>query len=496
MINNPYYSESEKEELLADIKKYGLRNAQLLTIAPTGTTSTILNVSGGIEPMFSTHYTRTTKTVDENGDKTYEVYPRVVEEYFRDHPEAQNDVNRLPDNFITSRYVTPKERIDVQAAWQMHIDNSISGTVNLPETATVEDVKNLYIYGHEAGLKGITVFRENCRRAAILNDMNNKETKKENNEIKKVSREYIGIQTANSEDELKGERWIEFVDGCNVYSYGEYFYIANIIEYDDNTKDISDIKKYAKNKKKNELTYLKQIENDTNCADDATTSRDDCNHCNEAQVSNNPNHMVTRTELGRRLDASVYYVRIGCGHMYIIVSRDKNNKPVEVFMNSSKSGGCSANAESLGRYASACLRSNMDVNDIVDITRGVKCPACTSLKGKGYEIDGLSCGDAMAKVIKEEVERLKELESKEYKHDGFCNCTKNINLSDLCLVDDTPKISKSELTKETVNHQDDKWNYKEHSFDENIAMGICPECGSNLQRTEGCLKCLCGFSKC
>lgn len=524
IINNPYYDEVEKKSLLDDIKKYGLRNAQLLTIAPTGTTSTILKVSGGIEPMFSTHYKRTTKTVNEDGDKTYEVYPKAVEDYFEEHPEIEHDVNKLPEYFITARYITPKERIDVQAAMQMHIDNAISGTVNLPESTTVEEVKDLYIYAHDVGLKGITVFRENCKRVAILNDMNDKGEEKKDEKEKPaidIKNMYQVMQQANSKEELKEEKW-EKVELIQDIDANKKRFYAWVIEFTDGTEIISKIEEqeisvgtssdsssYSVTKTPNKVvsdsfdSFNIHQANDTNehiCTEilPADVIKTDKATINDKTIDK---PMVTRNDLGRRLDASVYYVRIGCGHLYIVVSHDENGRPVEVFMNSSKSGGCSANAESLGRYASACLRSNMDINTVIDITRGVKCPACTSLKGKGYEIDGLSCGDAMARVIKEEMERLNKLNEKNVK----CNCGDNCK----CSNEKTHQQSKPTLTKGTMiinngkteinllGKNDIVWDYREHSYEENISKGICPECGEKLLHSEGCLKCLsCCFSKC
>ena len=177
--NNPYYSKKDKDELTKSILTYGLRNSQLLTCAPTGTTSTIFNVSGGIEPIFALKFTRTTKSLYDE-DKTYDVYPRGVK-YFLDKKgyKSLDEVQSFPDYLVTSRDIYWKDRIDVQAAWQKHIDASISATINLPEETTVEEVADLYLYAHDAGLKGTTVFRENCKRIAILNDSFKKKDEKE-----------------------------------------------------------------------------------------------------------------------------------------------------------------------------------------------------------------------------------------------------------------------------------------------------------------------------
>ena len=175
---NPYYLSIDKNDLKIMIKEYGLRNSQLLTCAPTGTTSTIFNVSGGIEPIFALRFTRTTKSIY-NEDKTYEVYPNGVK-YFLDQNgyKSLEEVEEFPNYLVTSRDIDWRGRIDVQAAWQKHIDASISATINLPESTTVEEVADLYMYAHDAGLKGTTVFRENCKRIAILNDSFKKKDEK------------------------------------------------------------------------------------------------------------------------------------------------------------------------------------------------------------------------------------------------------------------------------------------------------------------------------
>ena len=146
-------------------------NSQLLTIAPTGTISTMLNsLSGGAEPAFALSYTRTTKSLH-GKDVTYEIHPPLVEEYMKKH---NCTFNGLPSYFITSDQVDWRDRINMQAALQTNIDASISSTLNLKESVTLDDVKQLYIYAWKQGLKGATIFRRNCKRVAILNDSNSK----------------------------------------------------------------------------------------------------------------------------------------------------------------------------------------------------------------------------------------------------------------------------------------------------------------------------------
>ena len=143
----------------------GLNNSQLLTIAPTGSISTMLGISGGIEPIFANSYTRKTQSLH-GEDVIYKVYTPIVKEYMDAHNIT--DESQLPKEFVISADISPKDRINCQAAWQKWIDASISSTINLPNEATVEDVENIYMYAWESGLKGVTVYRAGCAREGIL----------------------------------------------------------------------------------------------------------------------------------------------------------------------------------------------------------------------------------------------------------------------------------------------------------------------------------------
>lgn len=158
--------EPGREHIYKLVKKYGLRNSQLLTIAPTGTLSTMLNVSGGAEPIFAKSFNRTTKSLH-GEDVTYTVYPTIIQEYFE---KSGRTIDNLEYHIVSSEDITPIERVKVQGVWQKHIDASISSTVNLPKETTVDDVKTIYMSAYDNGLKGITVFRAGCARTAILVD--------------------------------------------------------------------------------------------------------------------------------------------------------------------------------------------------------------------------------------------------------------------------------------------------------------------------------------
>lgn len=147
------------------VEKYGLRNSQLLTIAPTGTLSTMFGISGGIEPIYANSYTRKTESLH-GKDVYYKVYTPIVDQYMKKH--GLTEESQLPEWFVTSSTIDPMKRIAMQAVWQSHIDASISSTVNLPNEATVEDIERLYMEAWKQGLKGLTIYRDGCKRSGVL----------------------------------------------------------------------------------------------------------------------------------------------------------------------------------------------------------------------------------------------------------------------------------------------------------------------------------------
>lgn len=165
IFKSPYFMHNTTEETRAAVEKYGLRNSQLLTIAPTGTLSTMLEITGGIEPIFANYYMRKTESLH-GTEVYYKVYTKIVREYMEEHGITED--SELPDFFVTAMNLNYRQRIEMQSVWQTHIDASISSTVNVPEEFTVEETEDLYLYAYEKGLKGITIFRSGCKRAGVL----------------------------------------------------------------------------------------------------------------------------------------------------------------------------------------------------------------------------------------------------------------------------------------------------------------------------------------
>ncbi len=182
ILDSEFLRENVDEETFDLVIKYGLRNSQLLTIAPTGSISTMIGVSGGIEPIFNLSYTRKTESLHKEGDVYYKVFTPIAKEYMDKHGITKEE--DLPNFFVTAQTLNPHMRVKMQGAWQKHIDASISSTINLPHEATVEEVEQLYMEAWKEGLKGLTIYRDGCARAGILTNEGTKEDK-ESHELKR-----------------------------------------------------------------------------------------------------------------------------------------------------------------------------------------------------------------------------------------------------------------------------------------------------------------------
>ena len=184
-----HFSQIEIDKL----KEQGLRNCSLLSIAPNGSISTLLGESGGVEPEFSISYTRRTVGMTNNEDHYYKIYCKTAKEYME-----VNHTDTLPDWFVSALEINPFDRINAQAIMQNHIDTAISSTINLPENTTNEQVAQIYLEAWKQGLKGITIFRANCKRVGILTIDAPKKESVEKKEIKEKEEKKVTENKINS----------------------------------------------------------------------------------------------------------------------------------------------------------------------------------------------------------------------------------------------------------------------------------------------------------
>ena len=145
------------------IKDNGIRNSTLTTVAPTGSGAIVARVTSGVEPIFATSYNRRVKENDGYGKsfKEYTVYHPIIKKLFG------NDQN-LPNYVVTAHNIDPYFRVKMQGTIQKYIDSSISSTVNLANDITVNTIADIYMTAYEAGLKGITVYREGSREGILV----------------------------------------------------------------------------------------------------------------------------------------------------------------------------------------------------------------------------------------------------------------------------------------------------------------------------------------
>lgn len=168
------------EHIREGVLAHGIRNSHLLTVAPTGSTGTMVNVSTGLEPYFAFKYFRSGRL-----GKFIEVNADIVQEYIDRNPGA--DTDNLPDYFVSSMELSPEEHVDVQTTIQRWVDSSISKTVNAPRDYTPEQVQAVYERLYAGGAKGGTVYVDGSRDSQVLslkaeeNDLDDVDTVSETN---------------------------------------------------------------------------------------------------------------------------------------------------------------------------------------------------------------------------------------------------------------------------------------------------------------------------
>jgi ribonucleoside-diphosphate reductase alpha chain len=362
-------------EVMDGIRENGIRNAAQTTVAPTGTVATVAGVEGyGCEPVFALAYTRNVYQATGDDEKLTLTYTSPLFEKVLDMAGLDNavkteiidkvvvsgtcqNVEEIPEHirnvFVVSSDITPKEHILMQASIQAFVDNSISKTCNFPESATREDVAEVYMQGWELGCKGLTVYVAGSREEIVLETMDKK--------------------------------------GAGVESESE---------------------KSA--------------------------------------------HALP-VERGYKLSGSTYKVQTPQGKAFIVVNRDENDNPFEVFVNVGKAGtDVAALSEALGRLVSGWLRSSSDPLSTVKelIVQLIGIGGANSVGFGKNRVSSIP--DAVAQVLAED-------------------------------LDIYVRPNGSNIIEETKNEVS-VFAY----------ANMCPECGnSSIVQEEGCSKCyICGYSIC
>ncbi len=211
---NTGYMKDMPEDVREGVLQHGIRNSHLLTVAPTGSTGTMVGVSTGLEPYFSFTYYRSGRL-----GKFIEVKADIVQEYLDAHPEQ--DENDLPEWFVTAMSLSPEAHADTQCVIQRWVDSSISKTVNAPRGYKVEQVEQVYQRLYRGGAKGGTVYVDGSRDSQVLtlkaeeNDLS-EQTELFADEEKKV----VLMDTINELDKTNMSVGSEVGDTCPVCRQG------------------------------------------------------------------------------------------------------------------------------------------------------------------------------------------------------------------------------------------------------------------------------------
>jgi len=184
-----------------------MRNAALTTVAPTGTISMMFDASGGVEPFFALAYHKSNildgkmklnyvnkyleDELKNRGLYSEEVINQIIKEgTLQNVPGMPEDIKRV---YVTAMDIKAQDHIRMQAAFQKHVDNSISKTCNFPNSATHEDVMQGYLLGWRLGCKGLTVYRDGSREIQILNLHKEKDAKAPEQKVEKKHVEPVPV---------------------------------------------------------------------------------------------------------------------------------------------------------------------------------------------------------------------------------------------------------------------------------------------------------------
>ncbi|MEE8324128.1 MAG: vitamin B12-dependent ribonucleotide reductase [Candidatus Humimicrobiaceae bacterium] len=305
---------------------YKIRNATTTTIAPTGTLSIIADCSSGIEPIFAVSFVKNVMDNDklievnkyfksiaeEKGFYSKELMERIAEKgHIKDIEEVPEEYKRI---FITAHEVSPKWHVRSQSAFQKFVDNAVSKTVNFANSATVQDVEDVYMLSYRLGCKGITIFRDGSRDAQVL-------------EVKGSNKNTEDVRPGTPEAPTKKAENIE----QSVESSAE--------------KTIDDKKEDSNSGSKEAIETGGLI----------------------PTIKPRPRPDITQGMTKK-------YTIGGCGKLYVTVNTDEHGI-CEVFTNTGEEG-CAALTEVVGRLLSISIRSGMDLEEIKSQVEGIRCITC------------------------------------------------------------------------------------------------------------------------
>jgi len=224
----PFIEEALSEETKMQINENGLRNIAIMSIAPTGSISNIvlsykgenknyIGVSGGVEPIFATYYTRRSESF---GNKFFKVFHSTIQAYIdinnlQEKIDEAEDIESVLPHFLTrtAHKIDSHKRVEIQGLIQKYIDHSISSTINLPEDVKPEIISDIYLKAWQAKLKGVTIYRDGSRFPILS-------TEGELTDFQKNKEKQFKITSDNDKEMLaRGDEIIKLPDGSLTTMY-------------------------------------------------------------------------------------------------------------------------------------------------------------------------------------------------------------------------------------------------------------------------------------
>ncbi|MDP3741090.1 MAG: adenosylcobalamin-dependent ribonucleoside-diphosphate reductase [bacterium] len=337
------------------------RNTMVTTVAPTGSISMFFDTSSGIEPQFALSFTKQ----DKDGH-TYKYVNRYLEQalassVIRDQAlmdkivlegsveKIEGVTPEIKEVFRVAMDISPMAHIKMQAAFQRHVENSISKTINFPNEATVKDIEDGYILAWRLGCKGGTLYRDGSREVQVLNLNKNLGT------AKSLA---PGMENVTMNQAMGHPAPIEKVD----------------VEAADLSTPLEVSKKAAQ-----VLT---------------------------AQIANGFDKLTTGGKITPRarpdvMHGTTYRLRTPYGNLFVTINEDQHG-PFEVFSQLGKAGGFfMAQTEAICRLISLGFRSGISVGDVIDQIKGIRGPDVAFAQGGAIH----SLPDAIARVLENHIKR-------------------------------------------------------------------------------------------
>ncbi len=356
---DPTCARSQEGNRIRPVRR--LRNCNLTTVAPTGTISIIANCSSGIEPLFAVAFMRNqagtlmpdanpefVRRAKEGGWYSEELMRRIADEGHIHFDEVPEDVQRV---FVTAHDVTPEQHIRMQAAFQQYTDSAISKTCNFPESASEDDVRQIYELAFKLQCKGVTVYRDGSRDAQVLST---------GQTARKVQADAVS-ETGEAGARSEGGVELEVVDSAEL--------TAELAQALDRIAELETERESDKSK--------------------------------IAQLEGGMLKQPTVRERPPVLRGVTRQIVSPLGTMYVTINEDGKGRPFEIFVALGKAGGAAmADAEAIGRLISLALRSGVSLRDIHRQLRGISSDRAVGFGDKAV----LSSPDAIAQVLERYLE--------------------------------------------------------------------------------------------